>query len=306
MPVMKNAGFTAMNFRTIGYYWREAIRSIGRNSWLSLASIGTVAVSLMIVGVFTLVVLNANQFTHGIESELEIRAILDEDLEKADESRIRFSLREIQGVSFVEFVSKEQALEEMKDSLENRKEILEGLQNENPLPDSFNVKAEQAEQIPQIAQKVENIQGIEQVIYGQSFVEKLVTATRWVRIAGGIVLGVLCLATVFLISTTIRMSVFARRKEIGIMVLLGATNWFVRFPYLLEGMLLGFIGALIATAVVGAGYFSLINHLDQSLPFVSLITDQQAILTVLGGILAVGLVIGAIGSSMSIRKFLKT
>ncbi len=303
--MMRNAGFTAMSFRTIVYYWREAFKSIARNSWLSLASIGTVAVSLMIVGVFTLVVLNANQFTHGIESELEIRAILEDGLDKTDENRIRSSLMKIPGVSFVEFVSKEQALEEMKKSLENRKEILEGLQQENPLPDSFNVKAEQAGQIPQIAEKVEKIDGIEQVIYGQSFVEKLVKATRWVRIAGGVVLGVLCLATVFLISTTIRMSVFARRKEISIMVLLGATNWFVRFPYLLEGMLLGFIGAVIAGVVVGMGYFSLINHLEQNLPFVSLITEQQTIFMVLGGIIAVGLIIGALGSSMSIRKFLK-
>ncbi|NTW04862.1 MAG: ABC transporter permease [Peptococcaceae bacterium] len=295
-----------MNFRTLVYYWREAMQSIARNSWISLASIGTVSVSLIIVGVFTLVFLNANQFTQGLESGLEIRAILKNEQSRTDLNRINYSIESISGVSFVEFISKNQALEEMKESLENRKEILEGLQSENPLPDAFKVKAETPEQIVPIAKEIEAIEGVEQVIYGQSFVEKLVAATRWIRYAGAGLLGILCLAAVFLISTTIKMSVFARRKEIEIMVLLGATKWFVRFPYLLEGMILGFLGSLLSGLVVGAGYLSLVNHLDQALPFVSLITDKLVVLKVLGGIVGVGLLIGAIGSTMSIRKFLKT
>ncbi len=282
------------------------MQSIARNSWISLASIGTVSVSLMIVGIFTLVLLNANQFTQGLESGLEIRAILKNEQSRTDLNRINYSIESIPGVSLVEFISKAQALEEMKESLENRKEILEGLQSENPLPDAFKVKAESPELIVPIAKDIEAIEGVEQVIYGQSFVEKLVAATRWIRYAGAGILGILCLAAVFLISTTIKMSVFARRKEIEIMVLLGSTKWFVRFPYLLEGMILGFLGSLIAGLVVGVGYLSLVSHLDQALPFVSLITDRTVVLKILGGIVGVGLLIGATGSTMSIRKFLKT
>ncbi len=303
--MMRNAGFIAMNFRTFFYYWREAFQSIVRNSWLSLASVGTVTVSLLIVGVFAFLVLNANQFTHGLESGIEVRAILEDQQSREDIRRIRQDIEKIPDVSLVEFISKDRALEEMRESLKNRQEILEGLENENPLPDAFKVKAQFPDSITQIAKHIESISGVEQVIYGQSFVEQLVTATRWVRLAGAAVLGILCLAAVFLISTTIRMSVFSRRKEIGIMVLLGSTNWFVRFPYLLEGMLLGLLGSVIAGAIVGAGYLSLIEHIDQTLPFVSLVTNQQTILMVLGGMIGVGLVIGAVGSLMSIRKFLK-
>jgi len=193
----------------------------------------------------------------------------------------------------------------MKKSLKNRRDVLEGLQNENPLPDAFKVKATRADLIPQMAAVLEKLDGVDQVVYGHGLVERLISATRWLRLAGAGILGILCLAAVFLISTTIRMSVFARRKEISIMVLLGATNWFVRFPYLLEGMILGFLGAVLAGSAVYLGYMSLVNYIDQSLPFIHPVTDQETILAVLGGVLGIGLVIGALGSIFSIRRFLK-
>ncbi|MFZ5647847.1 MAG: permease-like cell division protein FtsX [Bacillota bacterium] len=294
-----------MSFNTLVYYWREAFNSIFRNSWLSIASVGTVAVSLLILGFFALVVINANVFTRDLESGLEIRVFLKEDQSRDNVKIIRGEIDKIPGISMVEFVSKDQALEEMKKSFGNRKDVLEGLQNDNPLPDGFRVRASQADQIPMLAGKLGTIRGVDQVVYGHGLVERLLSATRWVRLAGALILGFLCFAAIFLISTTIRMSVFSRRREIGIMILLGATNWFVRFPYLLEGMILGFVGAVLAGAAVYFGYISLATHLDQSLPFVHPVTDQQVMMYVLGGILGMGLLIGALGSSFSIRKFLK-
>lgn len=294
-----------MSFNTLAYYWREALQSIARNSWLSVASVGTVTVSLMIVGIFSLLVINTNEFTHSLESGLEIRVILKDGQNRDSVKKIRGDIERIPGVSLIEFVSKDQALEEMKNSLKNRRDVLEGLQNDNPLPDAFRIRASRADQIPVLAAGIEKVDGIEQVIYGHGVVEKLISATRWARWAAAGVLGILCLAAIFLISTTIRMSVFARRKEIGIMVLLGATNWFVRFPYLLEGMILGLLGAVMAGAAVYVSYISLVNYIDQFLPFIHPVTDQYIILSVLGGMLGIGLFIGALGSIFSIRKFLK-
>lgn len=294
-----------MSFNTLAYYWREAFSSIFRNSWLSIASVGTVAVSLLILGFFSLLVINANTFTQDLESGLEIRVFLKDGQSRDSTKKIKAEIDRLSGISLVEFVPKEQALEEMKKSFGNRREVLEGLQNDNPLPDGFRVKAAQADQIPVLAGKLSAIGGVDQVVYGYGLVERLVTATKWVRLAGAGILVFLCIAAIFLISTTTRMSVFARRKEIGIMILLGATNWFVRFPYILEGMILGFVGAVLAASGVYAGYISLTGYLEQSLPFVQPITDQNIILTVLGGILGMGLLIGAVGSSFSIRKFLK-
>lgn len=294
-----------MSLNTLTYYWREALQSIGRNSWLSVASVGTVAVSLLIVGIFALLAINANEFARGLESGLEVRVILKEGQTRDSIRKIKLDIEKQPGVSVVEFVSKDQALEEMKKSLKNRRDVLEGLQNENPLPDAFRVKGSRADLIPQLAAGMERLDGVDQVIYGHGLVERLISATRWLRLAGAGILGILCLAAVFLISTTIRMSVFARRKEISIMVLLGATNWFVRFPYLLEGMILGFLGAVLAVSAVYLGYMSLVNYIDQSLPFIHPVTDQETILAVLGGVLGIGLIIGALGSIFSIRRFLK-
>lgn len=294
-----------MSFNTLIYYWREAFCSIFRNSWLSIASVGTVAVSLLIVGLFTMMVINANIFTREIESGLQIRVFLKEGQSRESINKIEGNIEKISGVSMVDFISRQQALEEMKKNFGERKDILEGLQNDNPLPDAFNVKTVQAEVIPAVAASIETIEGVDQVIYGRGLVQNLVAATRWIRLSGAIVLTMLGFAAIFLISTTIRMSVFSRRKEVGIMILLGATNWFVRFPYLLEGMILGFLGSLLAGLAVYAVYISFINYVQQSLPFFHPITDQKTIFAVLGGILAAGLFFGALGSSLSIRKYLK-
>lgn len=295
-----------MRFNTLAYYWRESIQSIFRNSWLSIASVGTVMVSLLIVGIFALIAVNAGAMTRDLESGLEIRAFLKEEQSSRDSiNDIRRDIEKLPGVSTVEFVSKQQALEEMKESFKDRRDMLEGLQNDNPLPDAFRVRAARADQIPALAAQIEELAGVEQVTYGQGMVEKLVSATSWIRLGCGVVLGVLCLAAVFLISTTIRMSVFARRKEIGIMILLGATNWFVRFPYLLEGMLLGLLGAVLAGTVVYVGYKAVVDYIVQSLPFIYPVTDQRTIFSVLGGMVGTGLLIGTLGSGFSIRRFLK-
>lgn len=295
-----------MSFNTISYYWREAFNSIFRNSWLSIASVGTVAVSLLILGFFTLAIINVREFTRDIESGLEIRVFLKEGTPRESVNQIQTEISGIPGVSLAEFVSREQALEEMKKNFGERGDILDGLEKDNPLPDSFRIKAESAEIIPDLANRLMTISGVEEVSYGHGLVEKLINVTSWARLTGAVILGFLCLAAVFLISTTIRMSVFARRKEISIMVLLGATNWFVRFPYLLEGMVLGLVGAALAGSVVYAGYMSVAGHISQSLPFVHPVTDQQMLLQVLGGMLGIGLIIGTLGSSFSIRKYLKT
>lgn len=302
----RKAGYTAVSFNTLFYYWREAVNSIFRNSWLSIASVGTVAVSLLILGFFTLAAVNVREFTQGIESGLEIRVYLKDGAARENVNKMQAQIAGVPGVSLVDFVSREQALEEMKENFGGRGDILEGLDKDNPLPDSFRVRAENADNIPDLAGQLMALNGVEQVIYGHGLVEKLVSVTRWARLTGAIILCFLCLAAIFLISTTIRMSVFARRKEIGIMVLLGATNWFVRFPYLLEGMMLGLVGAALAGTVVYAGYMSLTSHITQSLPFIHPVTDRQVLLQVMGGMLGIGLLIGALGSSFSIRKYLKT
>lgn len=302
---MRKAGYTAMSLNTLAYYWREAFSSIYRNTWLSLASVGTVAISLLILGISVLLVLNAGEFTRSLESGLEIRVFLKSDLDKDKIRDMEKEIKKMSGVSTADFISREEALEEMKKNLGDRKDLLEGLEEDNPLPDAFRVKAQQAGDVPDLAAGLEALEGVEQVNYGRGVVEKLLAVIKWVRLAGGGLMAVLGIAALMLISTTIRMSLYARRREIGIMKFLGATNWFVRFPFLLEGMLLGLAGAAIASSLVYLGYISLVNRLNEALPFINPVTNQEIILAVVGGLVGLGVIIGALGSAFSISRFLK-
>jgi cell division transport system permease protein len=293
-----------MRLNTILYYLAEALVSIRRNTWLSLASVGTVVVSLFILGGSLLVVLNANALAGTVEAGVEIRVFLEEELDERQTLAVGEQITSLAGVEEVEFIPRDQALEELKESFGDRRDFLEDLEA-NPLPDTYRVKTLEVEQVPGVAREIEKIENVEQVRYGQGVVEKLLSLTRWIRAAGLVAMGILAVASVFLIATTIRMSVYARRKEIGIMKTLGATDWFIRMPFVLEGMFLGAVGGLLALLFIYIGYFSLAGRVNSYLPFIQLITDRAELMPVFGGILGVSIVIGALGSSVSLRQFLK-
>lgn len=293
-----------MELSTASYYFREALASLARNNWLSLASIGTVAVSLFILGCSLLLVLNLNEMANTLESMLEINVFLENDLERGQVKQLSDKIRFLSGVEQIEFISKEQALEQMRQGLGDRREIISDLDN-NPLPDVLRVKTLKAAQVSEVAGEIAGYKGVEEVHYGQKVVEKLLVITHWVRTTGLITMTVLGIAAVFLISTAIRISVFSRRKEIGIMKFLGATNWFVRFPFLLEGMVLGLAGAFLAAIIIYFSYFTLLQQICKVMPFIPVVGQEGELLPVFAGLLGLGMVIGAAGSSISVHRFLK-
>lgn len=290
-----------MELSTARYYFREAFASLVRNNWLSLASIGTVAVSLFILGCSLLLIFNLSEMANTLESMLEISVFLENDLERGQVKQLSDKIRFLSGVEQVEFIPKEQALEQ---SFGNRREIVSNL-DDNPLPDVLRVKTLKAAQVPEVAGEIAKYKGVEEVHYGQEVVERLLAITHWVRTAGLVAVAVLGIAAVFLISTAIRISVFSRRKEIGIMKFLGATNWFVRFPFLLEGMVLGLAGAFLAALIIYFGYFTLVRQISMAMPFIPVVGQVEKLLPVFAGLLGLGMVIGAAGSSISVHRFLK-
>ena len=294
-----------MSFSTIRYYFAEAFRSVLRNSWFSIASVGVVSISLLILGSSLLMVINAGEITANLESSIEISVFLKDNTSPVDISKMLREIKAMPGVALVEYVSKEQALLEMKDRLNDSDDLLAGLEENNPLPDAFRVKAIQAEQVALLSQQLDNLPLTDKVRYGQGVVEKLMALSHWIRVAGMALMALLGAAAVFLIATTIRLSVFARRKEIGIMKFLGATNWFVRMPFLLEGMFLGLVGSTLAVLVIYFGYTTLVNNVGESIPFMKMVDDPRLLMFLLEGLLLLGLLIGLIGSMISIRKFLK-
>ncbi|MDK2887303.1 MAG: cell division transport system permease protein [Thermoanaerobacter sp.] len=293
-----------MGIRTIAYYFREAFLSIFRNGWLSLAAAATVAISLVILGCSLLVVVNTDRLADQLESSVEISAFLKDGLEQEEIRELNDKIRFLPGVVEVQFVPKEEALQEMRRSFGSRQDILDGLEDDNPLPDTFRVKTRRADQVVEVARKISSLDGVEDVRYGQGLVERLVVVTRWIRVVGVGAMILVGAAAIFLISTTIRLSVFARRREIGIMKYLGATNWFVRFPFLIEGMVLGLLGSLLAAALVYTGYLSLVEHMARAMPFIPLVSDGQVIFRLLAALVGLGLGIGALGSTISIHRFL--
>jgi cell division transport system permease protein len=293
-----------MGRSTAGYYFKEAIDSLIRNNWLSLASVGVVTVSLFILGCFLLVAINTSAFINTLESMLEINVFLENNLNQSEIKHLNEQLKFISGVSEVEFVSKDQALENMLISLGNKKNLTENL-DENPLPDSFRVKTKSVELVPQVAADMYKFDGVKNVIYGQEVVKRLLVVTHWIKTTSLTSIVVLGLAAVFLISTTIRVSVFSRRKEIGIMKFLGATNWFVCFPFLLEGVVLGFFGALLASIIVYLVYTIIIGKIAVAMPFLPVVGQIDKLAPVYLGLFVLGLLIGAVGSSISVHRFLK-
>lgn len=295
----------AVSFSTIRYYFREAFISIFRNSWFSAASVGVVAISLLILGSTLLLVINAREIIKNIEDDIEISVYLNEEAEIEDINRMQRDIKAMLGVAQVEYVPKERALLDMGDWLNDHEDLMAGLKDNNPLPNAFRVKAISPEHVPFLAQRLGGMEFTDKVRWGQEVVEKLMTLSRWIRVAGMVMMGLLGAAAVFLIATTIRLSVFARRKEIGIMKFLGATNWFVRMPFLLEGMFLGLVGSVFAVLVIYFGYGTLVSSVGDAIPFMKMVSDPVIIMYLMEGMLLLGLLIGLIGSMISIRKFLQ-
>ncbi|MBM7853665.1 cell division transport system permease protein [Desulfohalotomaculum tongense] len=292
-----------MRISTILYCIREALVSILRNGWMTVASISIVAVSLVILGGSVLLVMNTGYLTQRLESKVEISVFLEEELAAADVKEIGEKIKSTAGVAEVKFIPKEKALQEMKKSLGSRAQVLEDLEK-NPLPDAYRVKAEDANQVPALAGSFEQLDGVEMVRYGKGVVEKLLSVTQWLRVASWTLMGILGVSALFLISTSIRMSVFARRREISIMKLLGATNWYIRAPFLMEGLIMGLAGALLAVAVVYLGYIALVDKIKVSLPFINLVPGEEVFTVVPGALLGLGILIGIFGSLISIHRFL--
>lgn len=294
-----------MKIRTSEYFIREVCRSLKRNNWMSLASVGTVAVSLFIFGMFMMLVMNMNKMADSLESQVQINVYLQDDVSREQARDIEKDLKNLQGVEQVTFVSREEAMERFKERLGDQKTLLEALDETNPLPDSFEVMITQPELVKTAAASIERYDGVESAKYGQDVMEHLFDMTRLIRIFGFSIMLVLALATLFIIANTIRLTVFARRKEIAIMKYVGATDWFIRWPFILEGMVMGLFGSIIAAIVLRFAYTGVVEAIYESLAFFPLIPTYPFINYVTLLVIISGMIIGATGSALSLKRFLK-
>lgn len=303
-----------MIFSTLLRHVREGSKNVFRNGWMSVASITSIIVSLFILGVFILLVLNVNSFADDADSLVQIKTYLNSNVDDATREKLHNEIAAMEEVSRVTFISKADGLKDFREQLgEEGKDLLEGYdETTNPIPDTLQVEVVEPTTVPFVASKIEQLntkypdEPIYKVRYGQGTTEKLFKITRAVRNIGFAFVAGLGLMAMFLISNTIRVTILARRREIGIMKLVGATNMFIRWPFFVEGALIGLIGSLITVGILFFGYNQLAFSVKEDITLAFQLVSLNEVGLQLGVLLVgLGLLIGIWGSTVSIRRFLK-
>lgn len=293
-----------MLFRNFKYFLREGFNNLTRNRLMTIASITSVMAALIILGLFLLIILNVDTMANQVESQLELKAFLKDDLTEEQIDKIKKEIESIDGVTSIIFESKEQALEKFKQQLGDKSYLAEGLEKDNPLPQSYIVKVKDANLMKEIAKDIKQIDGVDKVSYGQDVVEKLLGIIRIIRIVGFSIILILFIISIIIISNTIKLGVFARRREISIMKYIGATDWFIRWPFLIEGIVLGLAGALLSVGILALMYGYALNFVNNRLIVFDLLPLSKMTKEMTVYFSLIGAVIGAVGSGLSIKRFL--
>ena len=294
-----------MSFSTKEYFVKETYKSIRRNGFMSFASISTVAVSLLVLGMFLMIFLNTNNLAQYLESQVQVSVYMQDSATEKELASVKEKLAKMPGVVKVTQVSKTQALERFKKRLGDQEQLLHSLGKENPFPNSFEIQVDNPERIKVLTPQIGQLPKVETAKFGQEVVEHLFQLTKILRFGGILLVVFLAMATLFIISNTIRLTVFARRKEVIIMKYVGATDWFIRWPFLLEGMTLGFFGAVLASVLINSIYSGLLERIHATLAFLPLLPTSPLLIYVDLFLLIAGTGIGALGSYISLRKFLQ-
>ncbi|MEA4825979.1 MAG: permease-like cell division protein FtsX [Clostridium sp.] len=297
---------TAMKITSVKYSLIDALKSLKRNKTLRLASIITVSLTLLMFGIFLLAMLNANEVIKSVESKLEVSVFLKEDVKQSEKENIQNVLKGTNGVLEVNYVTKDQALQKWKEQLgEENKDLVQGFDKKNPLPESFTVRLQNGDIVQAVVDNTKNLPGVYRVVANEDLVNRISSLTKgikWVGLAALFILVPICL---LLIGNTIKLAVYSRRREVNIMKFVGATDWFIRWPFIIEGVIIGLVGSLISGVLLNYSYKFIYHKLSSTIIMLNLVTPKFFIMNVLWVFVLTGVLIGGLGSILSIRKFLK-
>jgi cell division transport system permease protein len=280
-----------------------------RNRGMSMASIFSIIAMLFILGIFFVITVNVNLFTEVVKQDYDqVEVYLEDQITEEEAQSIMSQISNYEGVGTVEYRSKDDALDIMKERWGESGYLLDSL-GDNPLPASVLIEVNSIEDAGDVSEYAGSLDGIEDVQYYRETVEKLSTIANFLQIGATIVMVFLVVVCVVVVANTIKLTVFARSKEIKIMKYVGATNWFVRGPFLAEGIIIGIIAALVSTGLMALLYSKIVSAIGlQVLAIVScpLISVNYMVTNMIIIFLALGVSIGAWGSIISMRKFLDT
>lgn len=294
-----------MKFRTFKNHIADAFKNIKRNGWMTAAAISAVAITLLLVGSLAAMLFNINELATDIEEDVSVRVYIDQAANEEDQQNLESQLQNLENVDTVEFSSQDEELNNVIGSYGKEFQLFAG--DDNPLYDVFVVNTISPDHTASVAEQAGSLDYVSEVNYGGATADRLFNLTDIIRNVGIIILVALVFTAVFLISNTIRITIFSRSTEIEIMKLVGATNWYIRWPFFIEGAVTGLLGALIPMAIISFvyvnGFETIMNYLSGT--YFSLLSPNPFLILLNLVLLAVGVGIGSLGSVLSTRKFLK-
>lgn len=295
-------------FRMLGRSIRDAFKSVIRNFSLSLASISCITITLIIVALAIIASLNVQNFTKEIEKDMTIVAFIDNDATEDEIDTLKEEVDKLTNVDKYTYQTKVEVKEQMKEESEIFKTVLDNWdEDESPLKDSLQIKVKDIEKISTTAERIRKLENISVVRYGENMVDKMISAFASIeKVTYGIVFA-LVLVTIFLIVNTIKLTISARKREIGIMRLVGASNFTIKTPFIIEGMILGLFGSIVPVIITTYGYLAFYNHFDGYLysELIKLIQPEPFIYTTSLIVIGIGMLVGMIGSAGAVKKYLK-
>ena len=296
------------NVRIVLRNIRDGFKNVFRNISLSIASISCITVTLIIVAVSIMGSLNVENFTKLISNDFTIVAFMENKASKKDEDRILNEINKLSNIESVTYKSKNDIAKEMKESSDTFNGIISSWEKtENPLSDTYSIKVKDLEKIEKTAEKIKKIKGVEIVKYGEGMVDSMVSIFNIIkRVLIVIVVG-LVIVTSFLIANTIKITIFSRQEEIEIKRLVGASNFSIKQPFAIEGLIIGILGSIIPIIVTIYGYSFLYDKTGGRLfsQFIRLVKPFPFVIYVSLILVAIGATVGMIGSNRAVRKYLK-
>ena len=293
-----------MTLRLWPYFFRQTLINIINNRTVHAIGLGTMIASLLIFGTFLILFVNLNAWLQGWEHSLSMSVYLQDEISESKRGKIASFIKDQPAAEIERFISKEEALRDLRSALGSQTGLLEGL-SDNPLPASFEVvfRAEDSEiDLQRIKKEIENIEGVEEVQYTEDWLERFEGLMKIVRLVGFIIGGLLCIGVLFIVTNTIKLTIYSRRDEIEILKLVGATDWFVKIPFLLEGMVQGILSGILALLTLFSGYILLST---KKMHFLSLSVLDLVFLPheYVLSILLISVALGLVGSLIAVGRF---
>ena len=295
---------TAMKIRGFRYFLVEAFKNIFSNGWMSIVSVLTVMASLLILGVFLLLSINLSSNVGDLEDGYEIIAVIDETTTTEGLLAVRKQIIKLDNVTNATLSSNSERLEALKERFGENGSLLDRYKDDNPLRNWYMITLEDLSLTSETVAQLEKLDGVEKVIQNEEAVGNLVTMADYVRNFSLWIIVALAAISIFIISNTIKLTVYTRRKEINIMKFVGATDWFIRWPFIIEGIVIGLLGACISVVLVLLGYNILFNIMSNNIMFLSLKPLAEIKSIVIGSSFGLGVILGGLGSFISVRKHL--